>query len=128
MKRFLKAMTAVLAVVVMAFAFAGCTAKVGGKTYVYSEVIAVVPEDASTIEQGLITTAKGVVEEAFKNSEVTFNEDGTIGATSTWAQDGKTVTVKTGETVTATYTVKGKKLEQSYEKSGHSFTIVYVQK
>lgn len=128
MKRFLKAMTAVLAVVLMAVAFAGCTANVSGKTYVYSEVIATIPEDASTIEQGLITTAKGIVEETFKNAEVTFKEDGTIGAASTWTQDGKTVTVKTGDTVTTTYNVKGKKLEQSYTQGNYSFTIVYVQK
>lgn len=128
MKKFLKAMTAIFAVAILAFAFAGCTTNVSGKTYVYSEVIAVVPEDASTIEQGLITTAKGVVEETFKNSEVTFKEDGTIGSASTWAQDGKTVTVKTGDTVTATYTVNGKKLERAYQQGNYSFTVVYVIK
>ena len=117
-----------LAVVVLAVGLAGCTANVSGKTYAYSEVVAVIPEDASTIEQGLITTAKGVVEEAFKNAEVTFKEDGTFGAASKWEQDGKTVTVKTGDAVTATYTVNGKKLEQAYEKNGYSFTIVYAQK
>ncbi|MGN0806976.1 MAG: hypothetical protein ACI4MN_00830 [Candidatus Coproplasma sp.] len=128
MKKFLKSMTAIFAVVVLAFAFAGCTTNVSGKTYVYSEVIAEIPEDASTIEQGLITTAKGVVEETFKNSEVTFNEDGTVGSVSTWAQDGKTVTVKTGDTVTATYNVSGKKLERPYQYGSYSFTIVYVIK
>lgn len=128
MKKFLKALTAVLAVVVLAVALVGCTANVSGKTYAYSEVVAVIPDDASTIEQGLITTAKGIVEETFKNAEVTFKEDGTFGAASTWTQDGNTVTVKTGDAVSATYEVKGKKLEQSYKQGNYSFTIVYVQK
>ncbi|MGN0812083.1 MAG: hypothetical protein ACI4MQ_01050 [Candidatus Coproplasma sp.] len=128
MKRFLKAMTAVLAVVVLAFAFAGCTTNVSGKTYAYSEVVAVVPEDATTFEEALIISGKAAVEVVFKNTEVTFNEDGTFGAASTWTQDGKTVTVKTGDTVTATYTVKGDKLEQVYVYENISYTIVYVQK
>ncbi|MGN1104744.1 MAG: hypothetical protein ACI4QI_07720 [Candidatus Coproplasma sp.] len=128
MKRFLKAMTAMLAVVVMAFAFAGCTAKVSGKTYVYSEVVAVVPEDATTFEEALIISGKAAVEATYKNTELTFNEDGSFGSLSTWTQDGKTVTVKTGDTVTSTYTVKGNKLEQVYEYESLSYTIVFVQK
>ncbi|MGN1373667.1 MAG: hypothetical protein ACI4VK_06460 [Candidatus Coproplasma sp.] len=127
MKRFLKAMTAVLAVVLMAFAFAGCTANVSGKTYVYSEVVAVVPDDATTFEEALIVSGKVAVEATYKNSELTFNEDGSFGSLSTWTQDGKTVTVKTGDTVTATYTVKGNKLEQSYVYEDTTYTIVFVE-
>ncbi|MGN1061105.1 MAG: hypothetical protein ACI4QN_05165 [Candidatus Coproplasma sp.] len=128
MKKFLKAITAVLAVVVMAVALVGCTANVSGKTYVYSEVLATIPGDATTFEEGLIISAKGVVELTFKDSEVTFNEDGTTGIASTWTQDGKTVTVKTGDTVTATYTVKGNKLRLEYVYDDLSFTVVYAQK
>lgn len=129
MKKFLKALTAALAVVVLAVALVGCTANVSGKTYAYSEVVATIPDDASTIEQGLITTAKGVVEKAFQNAQVTFEEDGKVKDTaSTWTQDGKTVTVKTGDTVTTTFNVNGKKLEQTYQQGNYTFTVVFVQK
>lgn len=129
MKKFLKALTAVFAVVILTVTLVGCTANVSGKTYAFSEVVANLPEDASEAEKTLVNGVKPAVEAVFKNVTLTFNEDGTVKDTlSKWSQDGKTVTVTTGDTTTAIYTVNGKKLERSYEQSGYKFTIVYEQK
>lgn len=127
MKKFFKATVALIAVVVLACAFAGCTANVSGKTYVYSEVKMTIPDDASTIEQGLVTTAKGVVETAYKNAKFTFGEDGKVTgyAVGTWTQDGKTVTV-TG-VPGYTFTVKGSKLELGGKEGKYEFTVVFVK-
>lgn len=130
MKKFLKAMLASIAVIVLAVTLAGCTANVSGKTYVYSEVKMELPDDASTLQQGLATTAKGLVEEMWKNAEFTFKEDGTVtGYTAgKWTQDGKKVTVTAGSATTMEFTVNGSKLEQSVQKNDFSFTVVYTKK
>lgn len=123
-------MLASVAVIVLAITLAGCTANVSGKTYVYSEVKMELPDDASTTEQGLATTAKGIVESLWSKAEFTFNEDGTTSGYTAgkWTQDGKKVTVTTGSITTAEFTVSGSKLEQSVEKNGFSFTVVYTKK
>ena len=129
MKKFFKAAVALIAVVVLACAFAGCTANVSGKTYVYSEVKMTIPDDASTLEQGLMTTAKGAVEELYKNAKYTFGEDGKVTgyAVGTWTQEGKTVTVTVGSATTTTFTVKGNKLEQGGKQGNYEFTVVFTQ-
>lgn len=133
MKKFLTAMATVLAVVVMAVTLAGCTANVGGKTYVYEEVKIVLPDDASEAEKIAANISKAAVETAFSGAEVTFNKDGTLTGkggitTGNWEQDGKTVTVKAGDVTTATFTVNGSKLEQGKKEGKYEFTIVYKQK
>lgn len=129
MKKFLTALATVMAVVVMAFTLAGCTANVSGKTYVYSEVQMTIPDDASTIEQGLITTAKGVVETAYKNAKYTFGEDGKVSgyAVGTWKQEGKTVTVTVGSATATTFTVNGNKLELGGKEGKYEFKVVFTQ-
>ena len=129
MKKFFKAAVALIAVVVLACAFAGCTANVSGKTYVYSEVKMTIPDDASTIEQGLITTAKGVIEEGYKNAKYTFGEDGKVSgyAVGTWKQEGKTVTITVGSTTTTTFTVNGSKLELGGKEGKYEFKVIFTQ-
>ena len=132
MKKFFKAAVALVAVVILACAFAGCTANVSGKTYVFDEVKIVIPDDASETEKTIANTLKTGMEKTMSSVEVTFNEDGTVSgkgsiSTGTWEQDGKTVTVKAAS-VTTTLTVNGSKLEQGMKESGYELKVIYKTK
>ena len=129
MKKFLTAMTTLLAVVVLALTLAGCTANVSGKTYVYSEVQMEIPDDASTIEQGAMTMAKGVVEGVYKNAKYTFGEDGKVSgyAVGSWKQEGKTVTITVGEATTTVFNVNGSKLELGTKQGNYSMKVIFVK-
>ena len=127
MKKVFKAALAVVAVVILACAFAGCTANVSGKTYVYSEVKMSVPSDASDVEKGIADIAKGATEAIYKNAKFTFGEDGNVTgyAVGTWKQEGKTVTVTGAPGYT--FTVKGSKLELGGKEGNYEFVVVFVK-
>lgn len=128
MKKFLKVMAAAMAVIALAVAFAGCTIKVSGKTFVFSEVRIELPKDASEDDKTAAEAAKAIVELGVKNVKYTFKDDGTMGSgLGKWTQDGKKVTITTAGVTTAEFTVNGKKLEQGTKQGNYSFTIVYKE-
>ncbi|MDE6790791.1 MAG: hypothetical protein K2J61_03615 [Clostridia bacterium] len=130
MKKFFKAAVALIAVVVLACAFAGCTANVSGKTYAFSEVKIDLPKDATDAQKTAAEFVKGTLATASGSLKHTFKEDGKMGSgINTWKQKGKEVTIYVGETETVAekFTVNGNKLEQGVEKSGYSFILVFTQ-
>ena len=129
MKKFLTALTTILAVVVMAFALTACSSNVSGKTYVFDEVRIELPDDAPDILKTAAEKLRTETEESSKNIEVTFNADGTVSgngglATGTWEQDGNTVTINS----VTPLTVKGSKLEQSMEMGNYKIVLVLKKK
>ena len=130
MKKFFKAAVALIAVVVLACAFAGCTANVSGKTYAFSEIKVDIPKDATEAEKIAINSSKYALELANKMVTFTFKEDGKVNSgINTWKQNGKEVTIYAGETETVVekFTVNGNKLEQGVEDIGFSFILVFKQ-
>lgn len=130
MKKFLTALATVMAVVVMAFTLAGCTANVSGKTYAFSEVKLDLPDDATDVQKAAAELVKATLETASGSIKYTFKEDGKMGSgVNTWKQDGKEVTIYVGstETVAEKFTVNGSKLEQGTEKSGYKFVLVFAE-
>ena len=130
MKKFFKAAVALIAVVVLACAFAGCTANVSGKTYEFSDVKIDLPKDATDIQKAAANLVKETLKSASGSIKYTFKEDGKMGSgLNTWKQSGKEVTIYVGETETVAekFTVNGSKLEQGKEQGGYSFILVFTQ-
>ncbi|MGN0805550.1 MAG: hypothetical protein ACI4MC_00805 [Candidatus Coproplasma sp.] len=131
MKKFLKALTAVFAVAILAFAIVGCaTANVSGKTYVFSDLTVSYSSEVDDTTKEFMNGMLDGMREEMEGQKVTFNEDGTVAIEDetglTWTQEGNKVTISAGA-YSQEYTVNGNKLEITNTESGITMTIIFVQ-
>lgn len=136
MKKFVKVLITALAVVCLALAFTGCTIKVSGKKFSYTEVTVQLPEDATEDEKAVVGVVQAAVEKLYKSTSHTFKDDGSYEGTFkvlpevkyTWKQDGKKVTVFAGDATVKEFSVNGRKLFIVHEAEGYSFKVVFTEK
>lgn len=123
MKKFLKALTALFAVAILAFAIVGCSnpADVSGKTYAYSDV------KISGVSGEQAEIIKGAMETSLKGTEFTFEAEGKLLVNGveagTWTQDGDKLTFNS-----VVWKVNGDKIEMTQEQGGQKITIIYAPK
>lgn len=133
MKKFLKALTAIFAVAILAFAIVGCgSVSVSGKTYVGSDVkvsySSEVSEEVKTEMDAMVESMK----ESVKLEKYTFAEDGNVVVMGVntgmkWTQEGNKVTVTSPGGSITELTVNGNKLESSETQNGVTVTTIMVK-
>lgn len=140
MKKLLMGVSTALLTVILCMAFAGCASKVSGKTYEYDKYEITYTDDANDAVKKLCDTAVAAFTKGMSGTTIEFKKDGkaVLGvATYDYKQDGKTVTIKNGETKVGEYKVSGKNLKATLSAKDlggeniaglKSLTVIYKQK